>query len=388
MKIRLLFLSVAAALVLSGCTPLLQRSYSSYSAHVESVVSDDSSVLRAESYRGLVDALLYYVNRYVTQGVIRLSNYSSDVATDLETAKLEIMREDPLGAFAVSELTYDFSRIVSYYEVTVSISYTHTAEEIAAIEFASGAAAIRPRLRQAMARFSSSLLLRTSYFTGDEDQVRAMAVQAYHDTPQGAFGLPEISVSLYPDSGVQRIIELNFSWPESPAILSARSEQLLSLARQLLSGAPPAQDTYTPEELYAILLSAAAPTDPDGSSDPYAALTGKSANPLARTLALELLFQQAEIDATLVSGAANGGNSCWLIIDSGSGYRHLLQGEDAPYLYTDLEMSAAGYLWNEDLYPDCVDYSAPITVPSPAPESSPDPAVTDDGSAEAAPGSV
>ena len=373
-KLRLLPLALAAALLLTGCAPLLQRSYSSYSAHVESVVADDSSALRAESYRGLVDALLYYVNRHITDGVIRLANYPSDVSADLESARLEVMREDPLGAFAVEELTYDFSRIVSYYEVSVSITYSHTAEEIAAIEFASGSAAIRPRLRQAMAKFSSTLLLRTSYFTGDEDQVRAMAVQAYYDTPQSAFGLPEISVKLYPDSGVQRIIALTFTWPEGRTVSSARSEQLLALSRRLLADAPPEGEQYTPDELYRILLSAAAPDqadDPDEtpSSDPYAALTGKRADQLSRTLALELLFQQAGIDATLVSGVAPGGNTCWLIADCGSGYRHLLPGEDAVALYTDLEMSAAGYLWNQSMYPDCVDYSAPITAP--APEASP-----------------
>ena len=368
MKPRLtaLALAAAAALLLTGCAPLLHRSYSSYSPHVESVVADDSSALRAESYRGLVDALLYYVNRHITSGVIRLANYPSDVSADLENARLEVMREDPLGAFAVEELTYDFSRIVSYYEVSVSISYSHTAEEIAAIEFASGAASIRPRLRQAMAKFSSTLLLRTSYFTGDEDQVRAMAVQAYYDTPQSAFGLPEIAVTLYPDSGVQRIIALTFTWPERRTVSTARSEQLLSLARRLLADTPPEGEQYTPDELYRILLSAGAGEDGSApSSDPYAALTGKSADQLARTLALELLFQQSGIDATLVSGVAPGGNTCWLIADCGSGYRHLLPGEETISLYTDLEMSAAGYLWNQSMYPDCVDYSAPVTTPAP-----------------------
>ena len=62
-----------------------------------------------------------------------------------------------------------------------------------------------------------------------------------------------------------------------------------------------------------------------------------------------------------VTGMDGRGDTCWLIVDTGAGYRHLLLTADGPQLYTDLELTALGYLWNGDLYPDCVDYGADLS---------------------------
>ena len=206
MKLRLTALLLAMAMLLSGCASMLQRSYSSSAEHVEYAVTEDSSTLRAETYRGLVDAILYFVNEHAEQGVVRLYNYTTDVDADLDAACQEVMQEDPLGAFAVKSIDCQSARIVSYYEVTVSLTYSHTAQEVDAIQLVTGTSSIRQKLRQAVSAFSPSLVLRSSYFTGGESAVRAMAVQAYYDTAQSAFGMPDISVAVYPDSGAQRII--------------------------------------------------------------------------------------------------------------------------------------------------------------------------------------
>ena len=56
MKLRLAPLALVLVVLLSGCAAMLERSYVSSTAHVEyTPLNEDSSVLRAESYRGLVD---------------------------------------------------------------------------------------------------------------------------------------------------------------------------------------------------------------------------------------------------------------------------------------------------------------------------------------------
>ena len=369
MKLRLAALALALAALLSGCSAMLERSYVSSTAHVEyTPLAEDASILRAESYRGLVDAILYFVNEHAAQGTVRLYNYASNAEADVGAACQEVMEEDPLGAFAVEDIDYTCSRIVSYYEVTFSLRYSHTAEEVWAIRSVSGATAIQQQLRQAMEVFSSSLVLRASYFTGDTDSVRSMAAQAYFDTPQAAFGMPEIQVALYPDSGTQRIVEISLLWPQSQRNLILRSRELTALASQLLQESPPAgEDGYAPAELTALLRQTAAPVDSAGAADPYSALSGQSANLLAHALALELLFQLAGFDVTLVNGMAGGGSASWLIVDAGEGYRHLLLTDQETTLYTDLELTAMGYVWDTDLCPDCVDYDAATTA-SGAPE--------------------
>ena len=78
-KKRILALILCAALLLSGCSAMLERGHETVSTHVDYAVTEDESVLRAESYQGLVNAMLYFVSAHRTQGTIRLYNYTGDV---------------------------------------------------------------------------------------------------------------------------------------------------------------------------------------------------------------------------------------------------------------------------------------------------------------------
>ena len=364
-KWRLLPLILAMALLLSGCASLFQRSYTSSAPHVEAATEEDPSVLRAESYRGLVDAVLYFVNEHLSQGVVRLYNYTSDVEADLAAACQEVTLEDPLCAYAVEEITYSCSRIVSYYEVTVSIRYSHTAAEVDSIRAVTSTSAIRAAVDEAITRFASSLTLRVSYFSGDADTLRTMASQAYYNAPQCAFGLPELSVALYPDSGPQRIVEFTFQWPGDKKTLEMRSAELSAAAEKFLSQLSLPGEAPLPLELAEAFRLGTPTVSAEGTDDPYGALTGAPATHLARTLALELLCHKAGINAVFVGGFSGGTDTCWLIAETEDGYRHLLMTEEGTQLCSDPEMTALGYLWVADLYPAC-----PASEEPPAPSGS------------------
>ena len=366
MKLRFTAILLACVLLFSGCDSLFQRSYYSSTDHVDDSVEEDSSVLRAESYRGLVDAMLYFVNEHLSRGVVRLYNYTGDVEADLAAACREITQEDPLTAYAVETITYDYSRIVSYYEVTVSVAFSHSQSEIDAIRSLPGVSALRPLLDEAMTEFSSGLTFHLSYFSGDEETLRTMAAQAYYAAPQCAFGMPEMDVSFYPDSGPQRIVELSFRWPGDKKTMEMRASELVSAADQFLSLNPPAGENYTPAELAGAFFLTTPPADPTGAEDPYSALTGAPATPSARALALELLFHRAGLEAIYVSGFSGGAESCWLIVKTEEGYSHLLWGDTGILLLSDGEMTEQGCLWRTDLYPACT--GLPVVEADPAAE--------------------
>ncbi len=125
---------------------MLNRKYVSMEPHDQfSYAGTGSSVLRAETYQGLVNAIVYLVSQGSEQGVIRLYNYTRDVEADLSSACLEVAKEDPLGAYAVDYIKYDFSRIVSYYEADVHITYRRTAEQIKNVLSVTGSSAIKGR---------------------------------------------------------------------------------------------------------------------------------------------------------------------------------------------------------------------------------------------------
>ena len=103
MKWRLCAAVAALSLLLSGCSSLLARSYTSVTPHSATPPAEgDSSILRVENYQELVNALIYLISLGEEEGTVRhVQLRRSDVEQSLSNACLEVVQEDPLGAYAV-----------------------------------------------------------------------------------------------------------------------------------------------------------------------------------------------------------------------------------------------------------------------------------------------
>ena len=194
MKKTGILLTLAASLLLTGCSAMLERDYSHVTPHNAAPTTEgDPSILRAESYQELVNALVYLVNLGAERGTIRLYTDSEDVEDFLSDACLEVVQEDPLGAYCVEFITYSVDPVVTFSQAEVDITYRRTREQVASIVQATGAAAIRSELGTALTSFAPERTLRIHYFEEDEAFIQDLARQAYYDAPAFALGLPEIS---------------------------------------------------------------------------------------------------------------------------------------------------------------------------------------------------
>ena len=168
LKKRVLSLVLSLALLpLPGCAAMLERGHETITTHVDYAVTEDESVLRAETYQGLVSAMLYFVNGHRRGGTIRLYNYTGDVEADLANARDEVMYEDPLGAFSIHGFTYDLTPILTYYEVELRITYSRTAQEVNSLREVTGLAGVRQELKRLVTGQESSTAFLASYFSGD-----------------------------------------------------------------------------------------------------------------------------------------------------------------------------------------------------------------------------
>lgn len=352
MKKRLLASLCVLMLALSGCASMLNREYTSSSAHPEYPVGKAPPVLQAENYQGLVNAILYFVTEHEETGLIHLSSYAGNTQTGLDAACAEVRLEDPLAAYAVEEISHSTSN----YEVTISIRYAHTAEEVAAIVPAAGSSAIRQTISVAMAGFAERCVLRINYFTGDESSLEQLAWQTWLDTPLTALAEPEIHVALYPNSGTSRIAEVELLWPEELP-LAERSSALEQHALALLEGLsnPPGERTL--EELLDA-LSFAADYHPQSGGTAYDVLVDGSGNDRGFALTLRLLCQLADLEATVAEGSLSGAPHYWLIVSTPEGYRHLDPTTRTAVYATDDQFLAEGYAWDAGRYPACTDYAA------------------------------
>ncbi len=374
MKKRLLAFLLCAALPLSGCSALLERGHETVSTHVDYAVTEDESILRAESYQGLVNAILYFVNERRTGGTIRLYNYTGDVEADLGNARDEVMYEDPLGAFAVRSLNYETTRVLTYYEVELRVAYARTAQEMDSLREVTGLAGVRQELARLVSGQQRSAVFLASYFSGDRGMVETLLVESIYNAP-ALFCYPtgpgvdlDYEISLYPETGTRRVIEVKVTWRESERESAQRVEELERVASVLLEANPPAGEGYGVEELAAIVRAAHGGEDVHGTSLAGGVLSGEPASDQGLLMAMEYLCQQCGIEAAVAWG--EGPWQSWLIVGTQQGYRHLLpdalyapdEGAEEPAepfrLYTDQELVELGYAWDMALYPACVDEAA------------------------------
>lgn len=345
--------ATALSVLLTGCAGLLERDYVHVTPHSTAPTAEgDPSLLRAESYQQLVNGLLYFVTLGAETGTIQLYLDAGDAEAQLEAACLEVVQEDPLGAYAVEFIKYHLTPVVSHYEAALDITYRRTRDQVASIVSATGVSAVRSELEAALSAFASERVLRIGYFEGDEDTVRALVRSAYDAVPGAALDLPEATVSLYPQTGRQRIVEIQLTYHLELTELTRRKEQLAQTARTL------SQPLQGEDALRSVLQAARAVLSaggylPQGGNTAYDALRSGGANSEGLSLALALLCQNLSVPAQVVRGSRNGSELFWVLAQTDHGWRHLdlTQGAETLLLHTDREMADTGYTWDTAAYP-------------------------------------
>ena len=361
----LLTVVLAVALLLTGCTALLERDYSTVTPHnAVPATEGDPSILRADSYQELVNALIYFVTGGVEEGTIRLYTDTENVEPFLAGACLEVVHEDPLGAYCVEFITYTVDPVVTYSEAHVDITYRRTREQVASIVQATGVTAIRSELESALTTFAPERVLRISYFEEDEAYIQELARQAYYGVPACALGMPEVAVSIYPQTGRQRIVEILLTYPLEHSELERRREELKETLEEL------AWDLAGRSDLP---LAAAQALLEQGRYDPEGGnctddlfLTG-CADSEGLALAYAALCRQLELPCHVAQGTLDGEPRFWNVVQTEEGWRHLdlsaPEQEDAEDggdpepvpLYTDRALLELGYLWEEGTLPLCIE---------------------------------
>ena len=341
---------LSLSLLLTGCSALLERDYSSVTPHnAVPATEGDPSILRADSYQELVNALIYFISGGMEEGTIRLYTDTENVESFLSGACLEVVQEDPLGAYCVEFIKYTVSPVVTYSEAKVSITYRRTREQAASIVQATGVTAIRSELESALSSYAPERVLRISYFEEDEAYIRDLARQAYYDAPACALGMPEITVYIYPDRGRQRIVEILLDYPQDPQKLKDRQTSLAQALEELawdLSGRP---------DLPRAAARALVPRyDPEGDGCADSLFLNGRANSEGLALTYAALCQQLDLPCQVVQGSLREEPHFWAVVQADGSWRHIdLSEAGGEALYTDQQLLELGYTWDETAVPAC-----------------------------------
>ncbi len=358
MKLRLFALSLLLMLLLSACSGMLNRSYSNEKQHSQFTDEDkNSNTLRADTYEGLISALLYLINNGEESGIIRLYNYGDTAEKDLDAACLEATQQDPLGAYAVDYMKYDMARLGTYDEVELKIFYKRSWQQISAVSSVTGSSALLGELRAALSEFQKEKVLRVGYFDPamQADSVAAMLAEVYYDVPESAFGKPMATIKLYPEeaSGQQRLVEILLEYPEPRELLREKQKALLDKSADLIKVWEEKSATQKVLGVIACLQNTVKRSEA-APGTPYAALIDGEANAEGVTLAAELLLQKSDLQCRVVRGTKQGQAHMWLMVQMEDVWQHLDLTLEKPMTKGDGEMRKQNYDWSGD-FPLCRD---------------------------------
>lgn len=321
---RIIALSFALIFLLSGCIRLSEHEYVVVEPHDEGYeVAVDSGKLSVDSYLSLKNALLNLVEDGVEEGVIQAKGYSGNLAEDLGEAVYEVAQGDPLGAFAVEYMTYDYSKIVSYYEIRVHIAFRRAEEEIESIVYLNDDDSVPGLVTQALKDYSDVLRIRVSDYR--ELDFSSMVQEIAAEYPGLLMAMPEITVETYPESGSQRIVEIAFDYPYKTDSMLAFRDQLsgqIHLISELYSSE--LSEMTTARRFYDRLIrDGMLILEPEESIDDtaYSAVMLSESTSYGYAQAFRLLLQERDIPCEVVTGTRNGLVHSWcLVVLEGSEY--------------------------------------------------------------------
>ena len=194
MKKRALPLLLAVLLCLTGCGSFLQREWYEVKDHSSSYYEGSGrGVLQADTYQDLVNDILLLVGNHTEEGTIRLyyGGEGLDATDAAEMACREVEHDTP----------DDSAR--NYSEITVTISYRCTAQQMASIAHVTNTSALRDLLAQAQEEGLTELVVQFSSTDSSAADIERL-IREVESSAGGADWL----VRFYPDRDSVGLVEI------------------------------------------------------------------------------------------------------------------------------------------------------------------------------------
>ena len=230
-RITAFALALAAALSLSGCGNILEEEYvyiADYSPPVQNE-RDEGDKVSIKDISSLKDALIGFVENGEAGGTLVFdAAYAGDAARDLQSAVWEIRTGNALCAYCVESINYELSKIVTYYEAVVRISYSES-YPVSRITKLSYAVGIDKLLENALSENLDRIVLYISSSTLSAEKITSTVRRIYRTSPLICPAEPAVTVNMYSGTGSQRLYEINFNYGLSEEEAAERKAELEKL---------------------------------------------------------------------------------------------------------------------------------------------------------------
>lgn len=343
-------------LLLCGCFDWMDGSFVSIEPHRESSSGAYQEMISASSYIELRDALVALVEsgtESATIGVEALDQAKVD--SNMAMAVRYVTSSNPIGAYAVEDISYEQGTSGGVPAVAVNIAYLHNRAEIRRIKQANGMEEAKDIITGALDQCEAgTVFLVEGYTKTDFPQL----IKDYADLhPESVMELPEVTVNIYPETGIDRVVELKFTYQtsrESLRTMQGRVQTVFASARLYVSG--DASDYEKFSQLYAFLTNRYSYELETSITPSYSLLCHGVGDSKAHAVCYAAMCRQAGLECTVVTGTRAGEPWFWNIICDEGIYFHvdLIQSSRSGGFRELEDSEMEGYVWDYSAYPPCV----------------------------------
>ena len=352
------------ALLLSGCSALIERHVLDVRPHVPSPASDfdadDAIVIMS---RGELRQTIWgMLEERVEHRLFRIHNIDIDDVRDV----LHEVSLEPLAAYAISvSMPHILVERPGLLEIELTIDYQKTAEQISGVRFVRDAELARVALGRMLREGQTYLAMLSPANIANISLLEDIILSYYYSAALNVVILPEIHITLY-GSGNQRIAAVELDFGVDPAAFSQMHTDLHTAADVLLEEMPhnltiPQQIIWLAENLAAHVNKIEPPHTEEAPAlwrTAYGALVLHDASSEGFARGMQALLSLLDIETIVLRGERDEVFHAWNLVNIDGHYYHidismlaLLDASEVLFVSDELMMFQNGYSWDVSLYP-------------------------------------
>ncbi len=357
MKRTAIALVLAICLTFSGCGSLLTGEFVWEQEHNIPSASLGGQDLAVSDYGQLVKVLADSIEKGTEVFTVSVAQYDgSTLDRDVNRAIDAVRAENPIAAYAVSEINCQIGSVGGEKVLVVQVQYLHDHNQIGKIITVADNVAAMEAIGQALNACSSGIVLRIESYQDEDFMVAAEQYAAQY--PQYVMETPQVSVSLFPETGTDRVLEIRFTYVNGRDTLRDMQEQVLTVfdaTVNMVSLAGTTREKYL--QMYGLLIERFPHYTIETSLTPaYSLLLHGVGDARAFAILFAAMCREAGLECQVVAGTKSGNVWYWNIIHMDGAYYHvdLLRSKaDGKLRFLTDSIINEGYVWDFSAYPAC-----------------------------------
>ena len=354
MHVKLFCVILTMCLLLCGCS-WMSNNFVSITPHRNDNATVPSEIITISSYQEMVDVIVNLVENGTDSCVLFAEAYElSDLDWDMRRCIRKIMHNTSVGAYAVDSIDYEVGTGAGLTTVALEIQYRHGRNEIRQIRCVDTLESAKDIIENELKQFQNSITIRVlNYQKTDFVQL----IQNYYNHyPDYMIELPQIAVQVFPETGLDRIVEIQLSYLTSRDSLKTMQEYTRSVFSSAYLYVIGDTDPHVKfSQLFSFLMERYEYTFETSITPAYSLLRHGVGDSKAFASVYARMCNNANLTCYIVSGTKSGEPHFWNIVQIGDQYYHvdLLSSAAAGgfLLLTDHQMN--GYVWDYSSYPIC-----------------------------------